>query len=48
MRAVLLLIAVLRCSQAYYLPGTYPQEFVLGQNLQGAAPLRPEASSIQG
>ena len=23
------------CSFAYYLPGTYPQEFFLGQTLQG-------------
>jgi hypothetical protein len=49
MKTVLLLLAVLRCSQAYYLPGTYPQEFVLGQNLQGGQPAPPasEAGWIQ-
>ena len=29
------LIALACCSHAYYLPGTYPQEFTMGQNLQG-------------
>ena len=34
-RVTLLLLTFCSCSHAYYLPGTYPQEFVLGQNLQG-------------
>jgi hypothetical protein len=34
MRAAILLFFV-SCSFAYYLPGTYPQEFFLGQTLQG-------------
>ena len=29
------LIILACCSHAYYLPGTYPQEFTMGQNLQG-------------
>ena len=35
LRVALLSLAFCSCSHAYYLPGTYPQEFVLGQNLQG-------------
>ncbi len=34
MRAAVLL-SLLSCSFAYYLPGTYPQEFFLGQTVQG-------------
>lgn len=29
------LIALACCSHSYYLPGTYPQEFTMGQTLQG-------------
>ncbi|KAK9907506.1 hypothetical protein WJX75_004955 [Coccomyxa subellipsoidea] len=36
MRAAILLFFV-SCSFAYYLPGTYPQEFFLGQTLQAEA-----------
>lgn len=29
------LVALACSSHAYYLPGTYPQEFTMGKNLQG-------------
>ena len=32
-----LLLGLACCSSAYYLPGTYPQEFSMGQSLQGEA-----------
>ena len=35
MKTCLLLLAISSYSMAYYLPGTYPQEFLLGQTLQG-------------
>ena len=35
--AAALLLAWAACCTAYYLPGTYPQEFFLGQNIQGGS-----------
>ena len=31
----LLLLATLNVASAYYVPGTYPQEFFVGDHLQG-------------
>ena len=35
--AAALLLAWAACCTAYYLPGTYPQEFFLGQTIQGGS-----------
>ena len=37
------LLAATGC-MAYYLPGTYPQEFFMGQSIQGEASQSPEQS----
>ena len=49
LRCAALLLCCAASSYAYYLPGTYPQEFYMGQHLQGArsprgAPRRSAAS----
>jgi hypothetical protein len=36
LRCAALLLCCAASSYAYYLPGTYPQEFYMGQHLQGA------------
>ncbi len=41
LRCAALLLCCAASTYAYYLPGTYPQEFYMGQHLQGAHSLRP-------
>ena len=48
LRAACVVLVAAGCSQAYYLPGTYPQEFSMGQTIQGEQALRracPQADS---
>ncbi len=41
LRCAALLLCCAASTYAYYLPGTYPQEFYMGQHLQGAHSPRP-------